>query len=92
MTRPPRPVPIDMKVADLGADTLIVTCPKCQRSRQMNDRYLERRYPAGTLLVRVVARHYCRSCSRPGAVVRGIGEIQPYPRSGARHGPNIEAE
>jgi hypothetical protein len=83
MTRPPRPVPASMKASELGADRLRIVCPECGYFIQLTDRYLERRWPGDRLLARIVTQHYCQRCSRGGRRVRPIGQIDPYPRSGA---------
>lgn len=84
--RPARPVPITMKVSDLGGDSLCLRCPECGWFTQMIDRYLERRFPPGMLMVAVVAKHCCKRCSTAARKVRPIGEIHPAPRSGAEGG------
>jgi hypothetical protein len=86
--QPERPLPIDMKVADFDhRDRLTMRCPGCGTltGRQGYDLSLE--LPADMLLIRYVARHYCRECSQKvGVKIRPTGWIQPYPRSGAESG------
>jgi hypothetical protein len=72
-----------MTAATLGPDSLFLTCPECGWFVQMIDRYLERRFPRDMLLTEIVVRHVCRPCRVRGRTVRPVGEIHPYPRSGA---------
>jgi hypothetical protein len=78
MTLPPRPIPPYMTVAELGADYFWARCPNGHNSRQMSDRYLERRFPRTARLADIVGRIVCKECG-----ARAIGEIEGYPRSGA---------
>lgn len=71
-----------MKLADLGEDFLWIRCPECKRSRQFYRP--QDHWPGDMLVIKLVARHFCKVCSQPGHRVRAIGEIEDYPRSGAR--------
>lgn len=83
MNQPRRPVPISMRVSEIGNDVPAMECPSCHliKSRQGYDLTLD--LPADYLLIRYVARHYCRRCSTPAVKIRLQGWIVPYPRSGA---------
>ena len=88
----PRPVPPDLTVADLDPDDVYTQCPKClSQLFHLGYNVLEKvrrdpkRFPLGdaTLVADYVAKHVCRTCSRPGHPVRAQGWLQPHARSGA---------
>lgn len=79
-----RPVPINLRIRDLDPrERLTMVCPSCRGEigRQGYDLSLE--LPADYLVIRYVARHWCRRCSKGDAKVRAEGWIEDWPRSGA---------
>jgi hypothetical protein len=75
-----------MRLHELGRDSLFISCPKCQKGRQVTGDQLLEEFPPEMLVLLIVAKHYCRRCSRPGRKVRPEARIHPYPRSGAEGG------
>lgn len=86
--RPAHPVPIDLKVRDFDhRDRLALRCPACDGQVGIQGYDLQLQLPPDMLVIRYVARHYCRKCSRrAGVKIRPAGWIEPYHRSGAESG------